>query len=179
MLANLETSKKVLGSSCSAQHAVVRVSSARNGTNLQRLYPHKTTEIHKLYDVCGETWLNFVNWYLHWMHHGKVDPTLGLFNYGAWPQLLRLSLWQVYGRFAGNVIMWCQGWCMVCSEWNWDCWANFSSSETINSHRYITHSDIIFECSRLRQNVCQSSAIHLNSSLDRQFSALFTVLVTE
>jgi hypothetical protein len=51
------------------------------------LHPCTTRELlahwlcqHKIPDIDNEVWLNFVNWDLHGVHAGEIDPTLILFS---------------------------------------------------------------------------------------------------
>jgi hypothetical protein len=54
--------------------------SSKTASKLLHLYPHKRSVVHKHYDTAHEVRLDFVNWFLHGMLDGKMDPTLILFS---------------------------------------------------------------------------------------------------
>ena len=58
-------------------------SSAQNTTKVPHLCPYKTTVVRKCYDTDREARLNFVNWYLHVVPAGQIDPTRILLNSDA------------------------------------------------------------------------------------------------
>ena len=128
-----------------AQETGVSESSARNAVQLLHERPYEITLVHKLNNTDREARRNFVNWYLHGVHAGEIDPTLILFSGEAWFHLGGLVNSQNNRYWSAENPMLIQEvplhgvqvgvWCAMSAT---RIIGPIFFSETLNSHRYVT-----------------------------------------